>query len=312
MNYIVFDLEWNQADNLKAKRESGLTFEIIELGAVKLTSDMAQIGSFHELIRPQVFERMNYVTGELIHLSMGELRNCRTFKEVAGDFLNWCGDDYIFCTWGDSDLHELQANMDFYGMSHLSDNSIRYYDVQKLFGIAYEGKRKQMALKTAVELLGIEEKARFHRADTDAFYTAEVLRRLDRSVLVNYSFDTYRLPADKAHEINVMFDDYAKHISREFPDKTAALGDEDVVSSKCFLCGARMRKKVPCFSKNGRNYYMVMVCPKHGYIKSKIRLKKSVNNKVYVVKTVKQTDQETVDALLRKRDQAVSMKGISE
>lgn len=36
MNYIVFDLEWNQAADLKTKRENDLTFEIIEIGAVKL------------------------------------------------------------------------------------------------------------------------------------------------------------------------------------------------------------------------------------------------------------------------------------
>ncbi len=36
MNYIVFDLEWNQAADLKTRRENRLLFEIIEIGAIKL------------------------------------------------------------------------------------------------------------------------------------------------------------------------------------------------------------------------------------------------------------------------------------
>ena len=43
MNYIILDLEWNQADDLKTKLESELTFEIIEVGAIKLNSEYMQI-----------------------------------------------------------------------------------------------------------------------------------------------------------------------------------------------------------------------------------------------------------------------------
>ncbi len=302
MDYIVLDLEWNQADDLKTKRESRLTFEIIEIGAVKLNSDMAQTGSFHELIKPQVFNRMNQVTQELIHISMDELENCRFFREAAEDFLRWCGDDYIFCTWGNLDLFELQANMDFYGMPCLSQNSLKYYDVQKLFSICFEDKKKRSALQYAVELLGIEDGEPFHRADTDAFYAAEVLKKIKKSAFSNYSFDTYRLPASKAEEINIVFDDYAKYISREFSSKVSAMNDRDVVSTKCFICGSRTRKRVPWFSKNGKNYYAIMICPRHGYIKGKIRMKKSVNDRIYVVKTMKQVGIDTVDDIIRKKN----------
>lgn len=54
MNYIILDLEWNQADDLKTKLESDLMFEIIEIGAIKLDSETKQADSFHELIKPVV------------------------------------------------------------------------------------------------------------------------------------------------------------------------------------------------------------------------------------------------------------------
>lgn len=129
MNYIVFDLEWNQASDLRTRRANSLLFEIIEIGAVKLNEKREQIDDFHELIRPQVFQTMNQVTGDLIHLKMEQLADCRSFPDVAADFVRWCGRECIFCTWGNLDLTELQKNMDYYNMTPLSERTLRYYDV---------------------------------------------------------------------------------------------------------------------------------------------------------------------------------------
>ena len=38
MDYVVLDLEWNQASDSRDARNRLLTFEIIEIGAVKLTA----------------------------------------------------------------------------------------------------------------------------------------------------------------------------------------------------------------------------------------------------------------------------------
>ena len=43
VNYIVFDLEWNQAADLRTRRASSLLFEIIEIGAVKLNEKREHI-----------------------------------------------------------------------------------------------------------------------------------------------------------------------------------------------------------------------------------------------------------------------------
>jgi len=305
MNYIVLDLEWNQADDLRTKLENKLMFEIIEIGAVKLNSEKEQIDRFHELIKPQVYNRMNQVTGEIVHIDIKELEHCRGFQEVAEDFLRWCGDDYIFCTWGNLDLPELQKNMDFYNMTHVSEKPFSYYDVQKLFSIAYEDKKKRRSLQYAVEYLNIKEEVPFHRADADAVYTAEIFKRVAavEGVLQNYSFDTYHLPRNKKEEINAVFEDYSKYISREFSNKGLAMNDKDVVSTRCFLCGSKTRKKIPWFSNNGKSYYAVMVCPRHGNIKGKIRMKKSLRDKIYVVKTMKQINMDAVNDIYDKRNQ---------
>lgn len=43
VNYIVFDLEWNQAADIRTRQENSLLFEIIEIGAVKLNEKREQI-----------------------------------------------------------------------------------------------------------------------------------------------------------------------------------------------------------------------------------------------------------------------------
>ena len=50
MNYIVFDLEWNQNPSGKKTRNDRLPFEIIEIGAVKVNSKKEITDHFHRLI----------------------------------------------------------------------------------------------------------------------------------------------------------------------------------------------------------------------------------------------------------------------
>jgi hypothetical protein len=143
----------------------------------------------------------------------------------------------------------------------------------------------------------------FHRAYADAYYTSKVLQRIENDdAFDHYSFDTYRLPKNKDDEIKVTFSNYSKYISREFADKFAAMGDRDVVSTRCYICGAKTRKKVPWFTNNGKHYYAIVNCHEHGMIKCKIRMRKSINNKIFVDKTMKQVDSQAVKELMERRN----------
>ena len=136
MNYIVFDLEWNQSSEQEAEETKGLPFEIIEIGAVKLNSNKKIISQFSKLIKPQMYHELHYITKKLIHLQMEDLENEQCFVDIMKEFLEWCGEDYIFCTWGPLDLLELQRNMKHYGMPVLAEGPFPFLDIQKLFSIA--------------------------------------------------------------------------------------------------------------------------------------------------------------------------------
>lgn len=308
MNYIILDLEWNQSSTGKEPEVATLPFEIIEIGAIKLNHERIMVSEFSQLIRPTVYRRMHRITSKLIHMRMEELERGNPFTQVAADFLNWCGEDYIFCTWGPLDLTELQRNFRYYGMEPLSKGPIAFLDVQKLFSIAYEDRKSRRALEWAVDYLEIEKDIPFHRAFSDAYYTAKVLAAIqDPEVLKNVSYDVFNPPTCREEEIKVQFDTYFKYISRIFLDKAAALADREVSSSKCYLCHRNLRKKVKWFSPNGRHYYCVAHCEKHGYLKCKIRIRKTEDGQVYVVKTSRFITPEDVEKLTERREHARKM-----
>ena len=310
MNYIVFDLEWNQSSDGKEEESKLLPFEIVEIGAIRLNSERQMVSEFSELIKPQVYHEMHHITRKLIHLQMDQLEHGRPFAEVAEQFFDWCGEAPVFCTWGAMDLTELQRNLSYYGMQTLADGPFPFLDVQKLFSIGFEDRKSRRSLEYAIDYLKIEKDIPFHRAFSDAYYTAKVLALLDQEVLRNYSYDVFHIPKDKQSEIHVQFDTYAKYISRGFADKAQAMEDRTVSSTKCYLCRRSLRRKIRWFTPNGKHYYCVSYCDRHGYMKSKVRMRKSEDKMVYVVKTEKFITEAEVEAIRDKQKKSKDYKKI--
>ena len=313
MNYIILDLEWNQSNTSKEEVCKILPFEIIEIGAIKLDEYRQKTDEFNELIKPQIYHEMHYYTKKLIHLQMEQLKNKRTFPEVMKDFRDWWGNDYIFCTWGPLDLTELQRNIRYYQMEPIADRPFRFLDIQKLFSIAYEDGKSRRSLEYAIDFLNIEKDIPFHRALSDAYYTEKILALLDKKYLENYSFDVFHIPMDKEKEVHVLFDNipqesYKKYISRGFDDKIEAMSDKGVISTRCYLCHKNLRKKIRWFSPNGKHYYSVSYCDKHGFMKSKIRIRKAENEQIYVVKTEKFISEDDVNSIYEKKERAKQLR----
>ena len=304
MNYIVLDLEWNQSNTGKEAQCEAMPFEIIEMGAIKLNGELETIGEFSRLVKPQVYHEMNHITSRLIHMRMEELNYGKPFVQVMRSFLKWCGTgEYTFCTWGPLDLWELQKNMKYYEMEPLSDKPIPFLDVQKLFSIAFEDRKTRRTLEWAVDYLQIEKDIPFHRAFSDAYYTAKVMAALkDKDVFGNVSYDIFNPPRKREDEVKAQFDTYAKFISRVFADKMEAFADREVSSSKFYICHKNLRKKVKWFAANTKNYYCVAHCDKHGFLKGKIRIKRLDSGEVFVVKTTKFISEEDVKTITDKKE----------
>ena len=303
--YIVLDLEWNQSSQGKDGALDRLPFEIIEIGAVKLNASLQIISEFHRLIRPRVYRQMHFKISEVTHMSMEELdMEGEDFETAMKDFLRWCGDDYRFCTWGVMDLTELQRNMVYHGMEIPFKLPLLYYDLQKIYGLIKGDKRKD-SLDTVVEELGILEDRPFHRALDDAYYTGLIMREMDFYSMVEYvSVDYYRAPETEEEEIYLEFPGYAKYVSRQFETKEQALEERRVTDMVCYKCRRTLRKKIRWFSSNQKFYFCLAYCPEHGYMKGKIRMKKSEDGSVFAVKTMKLVNEEGAALIVNKKEEA--------
>ncbi len=314
MNYVVLDLEWNQdAERKNSKKHEKIPFEIIEIGAIKLDEDRNTIGEFSKLIRPVVYKNMHYITENMMHIHMEDLEKEMPFVKVMKKFLRWCKDDVIFCTWGNLDLVELQRNMAYYHMPLLSDGPFAFLDIQKLFSIAFEDGKSRRSLEYAIDFLKLEKDIPFHRAFSDAYYTAKILEKIPKDIEEYCSFDVCSLPKSKDEEIYKTFSGYAKYISRLFEHKAKAIQDKEVLSTRCYICGKMTKRKIKWFTPNGKHYLSVSQCEEHGIMKGKIRIRKPYFHtqnpeNCYVVKTLKMIDEEELALLLEKRDHAKEAK----
>ncbi len=98
--------------------------------------------------------------------------------------------------------------------------------------------------------------------------------------------DYYQPPLTEEEEIYLEFPEYAKFVSREHETKEEILEERRVAEMVCYKC-RRTCGKDPLVSSNQKFYFCLAVCPEHGYMKGKIRMKKSEDGSFFAVKTTK-------------------------
>ena len=292
MNYIVLDLEWNQSPEGKECSKSNIPFEIIQIGAVKLDDQFNIVSEFERYVRPKLYEKLHKKVEEIIDISIEELNEKgEDFVTAADDFFEWCGSDFTFCTWGGTDLIELQRNCAYYKVNYKFPRPFLFYDLQKLYSINFSDGKTRITLQHAVEEQQISSDFEYHRALNDARYSAMIMKSLDfNRVGKFYSIDTFIIPQNKKEEIHINFGNYEKYISRGFSSRENAALDKEVRACKCFICGKPMDKKYKWFSTNARVYYGLFECAEHGLIKGRFKIRSTDNKKYYAVRILKLTD----------------------
>ena len=220
---------------------------------------------------------MHRIISEVTHVSIEELeRDGEPFAAVMEDFLKWCGEDCIFCTWGSMDLTELQRNMVYHGMTIPFPKPFLFYDVQKLYSLCYQDGKARISLQAM---------------DFD-------------SVKDYVSVDYYLPPESEDEEFTLRFPEYTKFVSQMFDTKEEAMEEKRVTDIICTKCRRMLRKKIRWFSSGQRYYLCLATCPEHGMMKGKIRMKKSEDGRVFAVKTVKPVDEEGAEAVFLKKEEA--------
>lgn len=181
MNYVILDLEFNQAFPFKTGRKfetvSDCPFEIIQIGAVKLDENLNTIGTFNAFIQPTLYRRLHPFVEKITGIREKQLENQPFFPEAYDNFVRFIGaEDAVLCTWGTDDVKSLFRNVYYH---KLDTNTIthRYIDIQSYASnyLNYEA-GKAIGLKNAILALSLESEIPFHDALNDAIYTARVFQ----------------------------------------------------------------------------------------------------------------------------------------
>ncbi|GAA0182790.1 3'-5' exonuclease [Clostridium sediminicola] len=181
MNFIIFDLEYNQS--LKSRKEemiensSKIPFEIIQIGAVKLDGDFNTISTFSKFIKPEIYSELHPFVKKLTGITIDELNTAMNFSQVYNEFIKFINNNRnVLCVWGMSDMKELFRNADYHKLD--TEQLPRDYINIQFYASKYLNcpKGTNIGLSNAVDLLHIPIKNEFHNAFCDASYTATVFK----------------------------------------------------------------------------------------------------------------------------------------
>ena len=305
MNYIVMDMEWNQpwpgSPSSKKVLPVQIRGEIIQIGAVRVTEDQQVQDEFQVMIRPKFYRRLNRRVSKLTGIKESQLRDEGvSFPEAMEAFRSWCGDDIVFLTWGFDDITILRENLRLYGMSE--DWTGRWYNAQMIFNAQTDGSNAQKALKTAMEIFGIEATRPAHDALGDAYHTALICARLNLAQGAE-EYDQ----ALKSHENGFHGAELPGCISRkvfyDYADKHAALSAMSGPENQCPICGRQMLG-ARWFAQPGHRYMDLVTCPDHGKFLIRCRLSDQPDGTVRVSRLTYEATSEAAEAYARRAEKA--------
>ena len=304
MDYIVLDMEWNQpwpgSPSSKKVLPVHIRGEIIQIGAVRL-SDQQVMDEFQVMIRPKYYRRLNRRVSKLTGIKDNQLRDQGVpFPEAMKAFRQWCGENVVFLTWGFDDIGILRENLRLFGLSE--DWTQVWYNAQMIFNAQTDGSTAQKALKTAMEIFGIEATRPAHDALGDAYHTALICAKLD----LERGAQQYT-QALKSHEDGFHGAELPGCICRKvyhgYQDKNAALSAMTGAENKCPTCGRQMLGS-RWFAQPGRRYMDLATCPEHGKFLIRVRLSDQPDGTVRVSRLTYEATSEAAEAYARRVEKA--------
>ena len=296
MQYIVLDMEWNQAwPGSSAARRVPEKFrgEIIQIGAVRVTDRQIVGDEFQVLIKPKVFRKLNKKVSQLTGIKDAQLAEFGIpFPEAMEQFRDWCGDDCVFLTWGFDDIGILKENM---ALHQLDDTWVdRWYNAQMIFNAQTDGATAQKALKTAMQMAGVEASRPAHDALGDAYHTAILCTRLD----LPRGMEEYN-QAMKKHEDGFHGAEIPGCIARKvfhgYTSREAAMEALGGSENLCPTCNSQMSHG-NWVSQQNRRYGTMSTCAEHGNFLVRVRLAPDDDGTVKAVRLIYEGDSDPAKA----------------
>lgn len=300
MNYIVVDLEWNQAMSSKSsvfnKLPIKLRGEIIEIGAVKLDENLQPAEEFTIDVKPVYFKRMHYKVKKLTGFDKERLAKGYSFRDAFEKFREWCGDDVTFLTWGCDDRGIMEQNIIIHDLDW--DWIANWINLQLIYNMQTDGDKNQKSLATAMEHFNIEQTRVAHDALGDAYNTALVCTKLDIAKGLAQYEDASRmlsLRSQKSDSAENNGQDPIEHLV--FPgyiSKSEAFADAALVKLPCPDCGGEL-SSLRWINQGDQRYMNIYTCPNCGSYLLRIKFRKHEDNTWAANRLVYKADDDTLD-----------------
>ena len=214
MKHIVVDLEMNTIRR-KSEARKIWNMETIEIGAVMLDDNLEEIASFRTYVKPEFNDCIERKITRLTGITDDMVKNAPSFSEALKMFTNWClgtNDDVTIYAWSESDYMQISNEMLLknYQVSENEKDLLlnEWSDFQHEFD-SHLGFQKQVSLKMALDMAGVDFFGRVHDALDDARNTAELLHIFrDRNLfdLTLRKIKEYMEPSSAASSMGELFD----------------------------------------------------------------------------------------------------------
>ncbi len=262
MNYIIMDLEWN---NAYMKSTQKFVNEIIEIGAVKLNDELEIVDTYSELIKPAVSKKLRTRIKDLTHITNEDVFGGKPFKEAITLLEKWVGDDAIVMTWGDTDIRTMLTNFKCFLKKDKIDFIKQYADLQRYCQCFIDMENVQQAgLSYAAECLQIDaEKYPHHRALDDSLLSAECFKKVYNKEKLNEFIKI----CDADFYARLAFKPYV------IKSKNDPLIDKNLFNCYCDICGGKVEtlKKWKFMNQSFRGVFYCTNCDREFRVNLRIK-----------------------------------------
>jgi len=242
LDYIVLDIEFNGR-----KFASNLPMEVIEIGAVRLNSQLEVIDTYASFIKPVYFAKLNPFIQSKTGIAQESIDHAERFPKVIRTFLNWLSqsEEVMFVTWGGEDIKRIVLDTRMHKLDDQYWMSTPYLDLLKSY-IRYKGFTNDVSVEGALAQLEIESTGNAHRALDDAIMTAEIFRAVYEHIDWNRAqlyVDTYTNAKERrgiknairllrAQKLEATWDNY---VTRFLKDKVNTEDPRKIAESKVYF-----------------------------------------------------------------------------
>ena len=127
MNYIILDLEW---DNAYCQKLGKPINQILQIGAVKLDEDFNICDTFEVNIKSALSKKVSNRFALLTGITTEDMLKGIKLEEAFLRYNEWAGTDTVTLTWSNSDLYAIMQNEEMLPKG-IRMHIEKYMDLQK-------------------------------------------------------------------------------------------------------------------------------------------------------------------------------------